>query len=120
MGYEVGVQKQILGLLALFRPHIHHVELHDLVTNTVRDREQWGDAHGRFQEVRRELLKIESGGDRIGTYHLTFLEACLKTVFNETHTNAPFDRISPYFVVPRALHLASELGISWTQIEEIV
>jgi hypothetical protein len=41
----------------------------------------------------------------------TFEELCLKTVFNETSTDVPFDSCSPFWVASSAIKLARALDI---------
>jgi hypothetical protein len=40
-----------------------------------------------------------------------FEELCLKTIFNETVTDIPFDSCSPFWVVSSAIQLARRLEI---------
>lgn len=119
MGYEAAVQRQILRMYDLFEPHVKDTKLHAESRAVISDRERWGEAHGQFSKVRQRLLKVEKKGkDRRAAFHLSFLEESLKTVFNETGSKMPFDSISPFFVVPLALELASEIGLPLSDVRD--
>lgn len=119
MGYEAAAQKQMLRLFVLFEPHVDDSKLHSSSAAIIADRAKWNQAHGQFTQVRQRMLKIEKKGiDRRAGYHLSFLEEALKTVFNESRSNAPFDSISPFFVVPLALQLASEIGLPLSEVRD--
>jgi hypothetical protein len=49
-----------------------------------------------------------------------FEEACAKTLYNLTDTDAPFDDDSPYWIVPNALSLARRMSIDESEITKIV
>jgi len=106
-GYSGVAQKQMLALVALFDSKVPDAEVHEHLAVLITDTNRWREAHGYFSEVRRR--RLNSSTDRIGQLQYSFTEACLKTVFNETPTKAPFDSISPFWVVPAALALAAEL-----------
>ncbi len=119
MGYEAAAQQQILRLFVLFESHVDDSKLHSSSAAIIADRAKWSQAKGQFTKVRQRLLKVEQKGlDRRASYHLSFLEESLKTVFNETGSNAPFDSISPFFVVPLALQLASEIGLPLSDVQD--
>ncbi|MCP3882818.1 MAG: hypothetical protein GY701_31145 [Sulfitobacter sp.] len=105
-GYTGVAQAQMLALVELFDGRVPDAEVHQHLTALIADTGRWREAHGYFGEVRRRL---NASTDRVGQLHYSFAEACLKTVFNETPTKAPFDNISPFWVVPAALALAAEL-----------
>lgn len=119
MRYEAAAQRQILRLFNLFEPHIQDTKLHAETAAIVGDHTRWGEAHGQFSKVRNQLLKVEKKGkDRRAAFHLSFLEESLKTVFNEAGSKMPFDSISPFFVVPLALELASEIGLPLSDVRD--
>ena len=121
MGYEVGMQSEILALLKLFRERARDPETNTWVTAVVADQDQWPRAHDLFTLVRNRLL-VASGDagrppmaldrpDRARVCQYVFEEFCLKTVFNETDTRCPFDSCSPFWIAGSAIQLARELGV---------
>ncbi|MCP4968607.1 MAG: hypothetical protein GY926_25675 [bacterium] len=113
MGYEAGVATQVLNLLELFEDRVPDDETHRMVVAIVGDRSRWPDAHEAFSQVRTKLLASK---DELKGLQYHFCEACLQTFYNETPTRAPFDSISPYFVLPAALNLAHGLGIELERV----
>lgn len=122
MGYETQAQSMLLGLLELFEAAVTDRSSHQSVRSIVADQNRWGDAHREFGEVRRRWRDLDADR-RSGEAdcHYAFLEACLKTVFNESGVRdsdnpAPFDGLSPFWVYPTALSLAEQLDISLEQV----
>ena len=91
-------------------------ELHRMVINE-NSRSQ---AHDLFDKIRRKTLAADNRNDAESIDQYCFEEACAKTLFNLTDTDAPFDYGSSYWVVPHALALARRLGICETDIVGIV
>lgn len=135
MGYELQAQTQMLKLLDLVGDSVGDSTLHRATTEIIADRDRWGEAHKQFRFVRRRLLEAEpsthpmEGGvkhQRETYLHCMLLENCLKTVYNESGVRPPFsaenpdefDALSPFWVVPSAIHLACELGISLDDVKE--
>lgn len=121
MGYEIKLQADILMLLGVFRDHVLDKETHAWVTELVAEEKRWPQAHDIFSTVRRRLLSVtEKDGqrlppekyDRRRACQYIFEELCLKTIFNETDTRAPFDSCSPFWVASSAVRLARALEIS--------
>ena len=112
-GYTGVAQAQMLALAALFEDLVPDAEVHRHTGALIADTHRWSEAHRYFSEVRRRLNESD---DRLHQLQYSFAEACLKTVFNETPTKAPFDSISPFWVVPAALALATELTIPLEQV----
>jgi hypothetical protein len=90
-------------------------ELHNLIC----DEPSWCKAHDFFSRARGRSLDA-SRADLRTIAQCNFEEACAKTLFNMTDTNAPFDAYAPYWVVPQALRLARSLGIDEREITQIV
>jgi hypothetical protein len=120
MGYEIKLQADILRLLSIFRDHVLDKETHAWVTELVADEKRWPQAHDMFSTIRRRLLGItERDGrqlppeksDQRRASQYAFEELCLKTVFNETGSKAPFDSCSPFWVASCAINLARVLDI---------
>ncbi len=107
-GHTGAAQRRMLGLIALFEGEMPDAEVHRHLAELVADANRWKEAHSYFSEVRRRMLNTT---DRLEALQYSFTEACLKTIYNETPTDAPFDTISPFWVVPAALDLAGELKI---------
>ncbi len=116
-GYTGVAQTQMLALIELFDGKVPDSEVHHHLAVIIADTNRWNEAHGYFSEVRRRLIASD---DRVGQLQYSFAEDCLKTVFNETPTDAPFDSISPFWVVPAALALATELDIPLEHVADCV
>lgn len=121
MGYEVGLQADILALLHLFRDRVPDRETNGWVTELATDQGKWPGAHDLFDLVRKRLLVAEGDARRASipkdgiawarVYQYAFEELCLKTLFNETNTSRPFDSCSPFWVAGSAIQLARRLGV---------
>jgi hypothetical protein len=119
MGYELELQSTILALLRLFREHAHDSQTNAWVIELVADQDKWPRAHDLFDLIRNRLLEasgdagrpaVQPGqGDRARVLQYAFEELCLKTVFNETDTEYPFDACSPFWVAGSAVQLARAL-----------
>ena len=119
MGYEGVAARQMLAIFDLFAANAPDQNTHAAVRNLVSNQAQWGKAHAMFQRVRGLLLETDSRTRRL---HYEFLEGCLKTVYNEStqahERHDSFDAISPFWVVPAALHLAHQLGIDDNRVRD--
>jgi len=130
MGYEHGMQKQILALLDLFRDGAPDQETHKLVADLVADESRWLDAHDLFDLIRRKLLTATKDKGRATmptdpvelarVYQYSFEELCLKAVFNETSTQIPFDTDSPFWVAGSAIKFARKLGVPIERVLAII
>lgn len=130
MGYEIQLQKELLTLLGLFRDKAHDRETNTLVHDLIADEAKWNDAHDLFRTIRNRLLaatgdagRLPVDQDRIDRALVSqyyFEELCLKTIYNETPTDRPFDSCSPFWVVGSAIQLARELDIPIAAVVEIV
>jgi hypothetical protein len=90
-------------------------ELHRMIGNEG----SWHKAHDLFDRVRRKSLAADRD-DLLTIVQCYFEEACAKTLFNLTDTDAPFDEDAPYWVVPHPLRLARQLNFDETTITNIV
>jgi hypothetical protein len=127
---ERGMHHQILDLLQLFAPACPDQETNSWVIEVVDDKSRWSTAHDVFNRIRDRLLRATGDAgrppvpkDRVDyarVYQYAFEELCLKSIFNQTDTNAPFDADSPFFVAGSAFKLAHKLGISAEKIIEVI
>lgn len=110
--------QQMLRLVEAFSTHVKDRstlgELHQMVGNEG----SWRNGHELFDRIRRKSLAVDAA-DGLAITQYNFEEACAKTLFNLTDTDAPFDRDAAYWVVPHALRLAQQLGME-TEITRIV
>ncbi len=121
MGYEIQLQSKILALLELFRDHAPDKETSAWTIELVADEKKWPQAHALFDRVRDRCLTAKGDAgrptipfdreDRARVEQYGFEELCLKTIFNETNTDCPFDAGSPFWVVSSAIRLARALEI---------
>jgi hypothetical protein len=109
----------MLRLVEVFAARVDDRSTLDDLHRMIGDKSSWHKAHDHFDRVRRKSLAADRSDLRAITQYC-FEEACAKTLFNMTDTNAPFDEYSPYWVVPQALRLARRLGIDETEITTIV
>ncbi|WP_245482460.1 MULTISPECIES: hypothetical protein [unclassified Mesorhizobium] len=65
-------------------------------------------------------MRAEKANDVPALAQYMFEEVCAKALFNLTHSNAPFDADSPYWIVPNALALARVLGLDSMVVVRIV
>jgi hypothetical protein len=111
MGYEAGMQADILALLQLFAGRVPDPETHAWVVELVTDRDKWESGHDLFDRVRRRNLRAIDHKDHVRECQYCFEEVCIKSLYNETATLAPFDSCSPYWVIKNAIGLARVLGV---------
>ena len=121
MGYEIQLQKQLLALLKLFDDCAPDQETHTRVTELITYECMWPGAHELFDIIRRRrLVATKDKGHAImpedpvelaRVYQYCFEELCLKTVYNETSTERPFDSDSPFFVAGSAIQFARKIGV---------
>ena len=120
MGYEAQMQADIVALLELFRERVPDLETHAWVVGLASDRDAWERGHDLFSQVRSRNLEAIERKDWVRECQYCFEEACLKSLFNETDTLAPFDSCSPYWVIKNAMVLARALSVPLQALEAIV
>jgi hypothetical protein len=103
--------EDILRLLRLFADRVPDAESNGWVVEVASDEDRWHEAHSYFDKIRHRNLEAISDKDAVRQAQYCFEEICLKSIWNETDTDAPFDSDSPYWVVPSAVKLARALGI---------
>jgi hypothetical protein len=91
----------------------------DELQRMIGNESSWPKAHELFDRIRDKSLGADQNDQRT-LIQYCFEEACAKTLFNMTDTDAPFDEDAAYWVVPEALRLAGQLGIDEEEITKIV
>jgi len=110
----------IISLLELFSGHVPDTETHRWVLELARDESQWSRAHDVFDNVRERTLTAIAARNHRAACQYGFEEICLKSIFNETHTDIPFDSDSPYWIANLALKLGRAVNVSEEKIVEIL
>ena len=120
MTRRTDIQKHLLGLIDLFKPHCEDQATLGELAAVVADDERWSEAHSLFERIRaRSLDAIRKKNSKATAQH-DFEEACAKTIYNLDHSSGAFDPDSPYWIIPKALTLASALGLSESDVIRIV
>ncbi|MEM1108355.1 MAG: hypothetical protein AAGH99_06660 [Planctomycetota bacterium] len=117
------MQSEVLKLLDYFQSHVEDQSMNEQVSALISDRGRWPKAKGLFDQVRVKLLKKQNNSMRSRSSeesHYLFLEVCLKTFYNETHTSAPYDSCSPYWIIKNALVLARALELPSDSVVDLV
>jgi hypothetical protein len=91
-----------------------------VVSELAQDQGRWGQAHDVFNQIRRLNLRAIDAKDHARACQYSFEEVCLKSIYNETNTVAPFDPDSPHWIIKNAISLARVLGIAETDAIKIV
>ena len=103
--------EHLMRLLAVLSVHCQDRSTLDALSRIAGDRERWPEAHDLFQRIREKTLDAEQRSDASLSAQYLFEEICAKTLYNLSHSPAPFDSDSPYWIVPSALALARALEI---------
>jgi hypothetical protein len=109
MGYEIEMQRRMLALLTLFDDCSPDKETHAWVKDLVANEWKWPEAHDLFSIIRKRALS--SKDKRTACSQYAFEELCLKTVFNETDTEMPFDTNSSFWLAGSAIQYARRVGV---------
>jgi hypothetical protein len=110
----------ILALLKLFEGRVLDPETHIWVTELVADEARWPEAHDIFDRVRRRTIEAIKKKDHARASQYGFEEVCLKTLYNETPTEMPFDPESPYWIARNAVGFARAVGIPDSEVINII
>jgi hypothetical protein len=110
----------ILALLDLFQSRVLDREVHMWVRELAADEDRWPEAHDVFDRVRWRTLEAIEKKDRVRASQYGFDEICLKTLYNETDTDMPFDAESPYWITRNALGFARAVGIPDEEVISII
>jgi len=117
---DTDMSRGFLGLLRLFCEHVPDRETHSWVTELAADKRSWPRAHDVFDRIRNRNLQAIREKDHTRECQYCFEEICLKSLYNETDTNAPFDSDAPYSIIPAAISLARAVGIQDQEVIRII
>jgi len=112
--------REMRELIEFFISHVRDTETLERLLRMIDDRGSWPKAHHLFRDIRHKTLRALRGHDSQAEVQFIFEEACAKTLFNYTHSTAPFDPDSPYWIVPNALTCAQKLGLDPMDVVRIV
>ena len=102
----------MLEVLTLFEGKCEDKTTLRQLVNLAANKDRWPEAHALFTEIRLKTLQAEKRGDTLLVTQYAFEEICAKTLFNLSHSAAPFDADSAFWVLPLAAELGRQLGIS--------
>ena len=112
---------EIVALLDLFEEKVPDRETNRFVRNLCEDHKKWIESKDYFSStVRPRNRQAGEEQDFCKRKQYCFEENVLKTLYNLTMPRAPFDAVSPYFVIKDALLLAAQLEISIDRVVKIV
>ncbi len=114
------ILRDIQSLIRLFRPHCADEETLERLDQMIEVRRSWPKARSLFEAIRVKTLKAEQRRDAKAEAQYCFEEVCAKTLYNLTMQPAPYDPDTPYWIIPNALSLARELGLSSTDVVAII
>jgi hypothetical protein len=108
--YGLQVGASITALLQLFSKKVPDPKSNQQVLELAKSKD-WTTAHDLRDQVRNRYLRASNSNEKIKCQQYSFEESCLETLYNDTDPDDPFDSISPYWVVPSAIGLATTLEI---------
>jgi hypothetical protein len=108
-GRQMGAS--IARLLQLFQGKVPDAESNSRVLELAVTPARWSAAHALYDVVRSRYLATTKTSDGIRSAQYEFEESCLEALYNESTPSEPFDSVSPYWVVPRAVGLARAIGM---------
>ena len=120
MNYGGKVLTDMEGLIRLLLPHCADRTTIDALGQMLTDHKTWPKAHDLFNKIRAKTLVAERSGNRNAECQYLFEEICAKTLYNLSHSSAPFDPDSPYWIIPNALAFARKVGVTDAQVIEVV
>ncbi|QOF72577.1 hypothetical protein IG197_05725 [Aminobacter sp. SR38] len=112
--------QQMQSLIRLFSLHCADTDTLRQLDQMIGDRGSWPRSRKLFEAIRLKTLKAENLSDRRSEAQYCFEEACAKTLYNLAMQPAPYDPDTAYWIVPNALSLARELGLSPMDVVAIV
>jgi len=101
----------ILELLDFFLPLCEDASTMLEVRDMAADWRKWRDGHKVFDHIRKKTLVAELGSDSFRSHQYSFEEICVKTLYNLSNPQDPFDSDSSFWVLPIALQFATAIGI---------
>ena len=108
--YGLQVGASIAALLQLFSEKVPDRKSNQHVLKLAMSKD-WTTAHDLRDQVRDRYLRASRSNNEIKCQQYSFEESCLETLYNDTDPADPFDTVSPYWVVPNAIGLATTLEI---------
>jgi hypothetical protein len=102
----------MLEMLAVFERACQDRDTLRRLSAMAASRAEWPKAHALFQEIRHKTLEAEKRGDELALAQYQFEEICAKTLYNLSHSTAPFDADSAFWVVPLGVALGRRLGFT--------
>lgn len=112
--------QEMQSLIGLFCPHCADTDTLRQLGQMIGDRGSWAKSRNLFEAIRLKNLKAQRLGDRRSEAQYCFEEVCAKTLYNLTMQPASYDPDTPYWIVPKALSLARELGLSPMDVVVVV
>ena len=103
-------------LIELFAPLCDDRTTLDELHRMIEVQRSWPKAHDLFDRIRRKTLEAQRRGDEQAECQYLFEEACAKTLYNLSGRPAPFDKDSPYWIVPNAFVAARQFDIDEQEI----
>jgi hypothetical protein len=114
------MSEHIIALLKLFQAFMPDQETAAWVLELAASENKWNGAHDLFDKVRRRNLAAIESGDLSRQWQYCFEEICLKALYNESGSRAPFDSDSPYWIAPLAIQTARQFGVPVDSVIGIV
>jgi hypothetical protein len=111
-GRPTDIIAAMLDLLALFAVRCEDKHTLRKLIALAEDRSRWTEARSLFSEVRQKTLAAERRKDELALAQYAFEEICAKTLYNLTRGAAPYDPDSPFWILPLAVELARQLGVT--------
>ena len=102
---------EFILLLDQFYEHVVDTESNRKVKSYCEDKQKWPKAKNLFEEIRHKNLKAAKKHDELLKAQYDFEEAVLKSLYNLSNRNAPFDADAPFKAVKSAFSLAKQLDI---------
>jgi hypothetical protein len=102
----------MLEMLTVFESACEDGDTLRRLSQMASNRGKWRDGHALFQEVRRKTLNAEKRKDELALAQHAFEDICAKTLYNLSHSPAPFDADSAFWVLPLGVDLGRRLGFT--------
>lgn len=114
------MDEDIIALLRLFQDRVPDKGTHSAVLALASDSRKWRSAHSLFDSIRNRTLAAANAKDYIRECQYCFAEVCVKSLYNETGPNNPFDSDTPYWIAKNAFTLARAAGVPIEAVAEIM
>ncbi len=102
----------MVEMLAVFESVCNDTSTLRRLREMASDRGRWERGKLLFQDIRQKTLKAEKRGDQLALAQYAFEEVCAKTLYNLRHPPAPFDADSAFWIIPLAIGLGREVGLT--------